>query len=146
MSTPPAASLRELRRRRETADDWITYASWTAIGTAGFGVLVTLTLWLDDFGGVPQTLPILTTFVAQALVGYKMRDHRSQWAAWGLMATYLTSAVLSSIQVGILSGLLVKLVIGYVYVRGFLAAIDYEDLTGKINAASAAQVPKGDAA
>jgi hypothetical protein len=146
MTNRPAPSLRELRRRREVADDWITYASWTAIGTAVLGILFVLTIWLEDFGGTVDAVPILSTLVAQALVGYKLRDHRSHWAAWGLMATYLASAVISSIQVGLLSGLLVKLAIGYVYIRGFLAAIDYDDLTNKIAAATAAQGTQGDAA
>jgi hypothetical protein len=116
------------------------------MGTAGLGAVLVLTVWVDDFGGATEAIPILSSLFAQALVGYKLRDRRSQWAAWGLMATYLASAVISSIQIGLLSGLLVKLVVGYVYVRGFLAAIDYADLTTKIAAASASEGPHGDAA
>ena len=146
MATKRAPSLRDLRQRREAADDWITYASWTAIGTAGLGALLVLTVWLDDFGGPTEAAPIFTSLVAQALVGYKLRARRSQWAAWGLMATYVASAVLSSIQLGLLSGLLAKLLIGYVYMRGFLAAIAYEDLTKKIEAGSVAHRQQSDAA
>ena len=40
-------SLRELRQRRERADDWIVYASWTAIGIATLGCLIAVMGLLD---------------------------------------------------------------------------------------------------
>jgi hypothetical protein len=143
MSAPP--SLRELRQRRERADDWIGYASWAAIGAAALGFLLVLGIALDDFGGIPQALPILSTLAGQAATGYKLRQ-RSQWAAWGLMAMYAASFALSALAQGILSGLLLKLAIGFVYVKGFLVTLDYEELTQQIAAATPASSPSGDAA
>ena len=43
----PLRSTRELRRRRSTADDWIPYASWTAVGTAVLMGALILIAWLS---------------------------------------------------------------------------------------------------
>ena len=135
--------LQRLRDRRRRADDWIEYASWTAIGTATLGSVFVLAAGFSDLSFFWEALPLLTSLVAQGLIGYKLRE-RSQWSAWGLMATYVASFAVSVLVYGTWSGVLFKLAIGYVYVRGWLATLDYEELSKQIAEATAA--PSGDAA
>ena len=142
MPSPPTPDLRTLRQRRERAQDWINYASWAAIGTAIAGSVLVLVFIADDPNGATEALPVLSTLWAQGLVGYKLRE-RSQWAAWGLMATYLASLAASVLVFSIWSGILGKLLIGFVYVRGWLATLDYEELNKQI---AARAVTGGDAA
>jgi hypothetical protein len=143
MQTQPAPNLQRLRDRRRRADEWIDYARWTAIGTAAFGTVLVLLVGLTDLSIISQVVPVISSLVAQGLVGSKLKD-RSQWAAWGLMATYIASFAVTVIVYGVWSGVLVKAAIGYVYTRGWLATLDYEDLTTQITNATAAQ--SGDAA
>lgn len=113
-------SLRELHRRRERADDWITYASWTAFGTAGL-ILSAMVVWvLEGTTTIAEAAALLPGVVGQVVFGIRVRE-RSFWAAAGLMTMYLYSAVLSSIFYGLLSGLLIKILVATVYIRGFLA-------------------------
>jgi hypothetical protein len=128
-------SVQVLRNRRRQAEEWIERASWTAIGTAGLGFILGLLVGLSDLAFLSQALPLLSTFFAQGVIGYQLQQ-RSQWAAWGLMATYAGSFVLTVLIYGVWSGIIIKLVIGYVYVRGWLATLDYEELTRQINEAS----------
>ena len=135
MSTKPTHSLQGLRDRRRRADDWINRASWTAIATAvlgGLGVLVAITV---DPGSLEEGLALFPTLVAQGLVGYQLREHR-MWPAWGLMASYLASLAVTTFVYGIWSGIVLKVLIGYVYVRGFIATVYYKDLTEQITAAT----------
>ncbi len=145
MPSPPSPNLRTLRQRRERAQDWINYASWAAVGTAVIGSLLVLVIIADDPNGITEGLPVLSTLVAQGLVGYKLRE-RSQWAAWGLMATYLASLATSVLVYSIWSGIVGKVAIGYVYVRGWLATLDYEELDKQIAALSTTPPTTGDAA
>jgi hypothetical protein len=131
-------SIQSLRDKRRRAEDWIDYASWTAIVTAIGGSALVLAIGLGDLSSMSAVVPVLSTFFAQGIVGYKMRE-RSQWAAWALMASYIASFVATILLYGTFSGLLVKLIIGFVYVRGWLGAIDYAELTKQINAATAAE-------
>ncbi len=98
----------------------------------------------DEPGGLAGIVPFLPTLAGQAAVGYKLRE-RSQWAGWGLMVMYVANAVLSSIKYGVLSGIVLKIALGYVYVRGWLATLDYEEISKKIAALSTQSAP-GDAA
>src|SRR5262245_34638037 len=115
------STLRELREKRERSTDWIGYAGWTAIGTAVLGGVLTIAPALDHPAQFSTRLPLLTTVLGQALVGYKLLRERSQWAAWGLIAISVVSFVLDAMARGLLSGIIWKVVVGYVYVRGFLA-------------------------
>lgn len=132
-------SVQVLRARRQRAEEWIEYASWTAIGTAALGSLLVLLLGLSDLTFMSEALPLFSTFFAQGVIGYKLRE-RSQWAAWGLMATYAGSFAVTILVYGAWSGMLVKLAVGYMYVRGWLATLDYEDLTKQIAAATTIDV------
>ena len=145
MASFPTPSLRSLRQRRERAADWIHYASWTAIGTAVLSSVFILVVVVDEAGSFNEAAPLLSTLVGQGLVGYKL-GQRSQWAAWGLMVTFAGSAVLSSMRYGIWSGILVKLAVGFVYVRGWLATLDYEEVSKQIAALPRETPPAGDAA
>jgi hypothetical protein len=135
------STLRDLRQKRERSEDWIGYAGWTAIGTAVLTGTLIIAPALDHPSLFPARLPLLTTVLGQALVGYKLLRERSQWAAWGLIAISVVSFVLDSMARGLLSGIVWKVVVGYVYVRGFLAALDYHELTKQIDAAVATEVP-----
>ena len=132
VSKPPT-DLRSLRNRRERAEDWITYASWTAIGTAVFVGILYVTVWLGDLSGGVEIVSVFSTLIAQGLFGYKLRLSRSQFAAWGLMAAYLAGIAVTFVNGTIWSGILVKAAIAYVYIRGFLATLDYEELTTQIH-------------
>ncbi len=143
MPAPQISNLRTLRQRRERAQDWINYARWTSIGTAIVGSVLVFVLLAYDPSRAPERLPVLSTLVAQGVVGYKLRE-RSQWAAWGLMATYVASIATSVLVYSIWSGILGKLAIGFVYARGWLATLEYEDLNKQIAALSAPTT--GDAA
>ncbi len=132
-------SVQVLHARRQRADEWIEYASWTAIGTAALGSLFVLLLGLSDLTFMSEALPLFSTFFAQGVIGYKLRE-RSQWAAWGLMASYAGSFAVTILVYGVWSGMLVKLAVGYMYVRGWLATLDYEDLTKQIAAATTIDV------
>ena len=135
MSTEPALSLQGLRDRRRRAEDWINRAGWTAIATAVLGGLGVLVAMLADPETLEGGLALFPTLVAQGLVGYQLREHR-MWPAWGLMASYLASFAVTTFVYGMWSGVLLKVIIGYVYVRGFIAAVDYKDLTEQIAAAT----------
>ena len=56
------------------------------------------------------------------------------------MATYVAAFVLSSVENGIWSGLLFKVLIGYVYVRGWVSTVTYQDLSRRIAQATAAEI------
>jgi len=71
---------------------------------------------------------------------------RSQWAAWGLMVMYLANVALSSLRYGLLSGIILKVALAYVYIRGWLATLDYEELSKQIATLSAKTANAGDAA
>jgi hypothetical protein len=111
------------------------------MGTAVLGAILVLTIAFEDFGSLPATIPILAALAAQAAIGHKFRATRSQWAAWGLMATYLTAAVLHLLQTHLWSSIVIKVAIAFVYIRGFKASIDYEELDKLIRAP---QVPTSD--
>lgn len=130
------SDLRTLRQRRERAEDWISYASWTAIGTAAVGAVIVLVIVADDPGARAGALPLLSTFFAKGAVGYKLRE-RSQWAAWGLMVMYAVACALTAIEYGFFTGIIGKVVVGYVYVRGWLATLDYPEVCKEIDALSA---------
>ena len=136
----PASTLRELRQKRERSEDWIGYAGWTAIGTAALSGTIIIAPALDHPEEFPARLPLLTTVLGQALVGYKLVRERSQWAAWGLMAMSLASFVLDAVARGLLQGIVWKVIIGYVYIRGFLAALDYHEVGKEIEAAKDTEV------
>ena len=143
MKTP--SDLRTLRQRREKAEDWINYASWTAIGSAVLTAVIILAIVADEPGALRDAVPLLSTLFGQAAVGYKLRE-RSQWAAWGLMVTYAAGFALSAVEYGLLTGIIGKLAIGYVYVRGWLATLDYPELCKEIAALSTQSAHAGDAA
>ena len=135
MPADPIRSLQSLRDRRRRAEDWIERASWTAIGTAVLGSLFVLLIGLSDLTFMSEALPLFSTFFAQGVIGYKLRE-RSQWAAWGLMATYAASFAVTIVIYGAWPGMILKIAIGYVYVRGWLATLDHEELTKQIAAAT----------
>src|SRR6267142_117317 len=137
--------LRTLRQRRERAEDWINYASWTAMGTAGLAAVIILAIVADEPGALGGAVPLLSTLFGQGAVGYKLRE-RSQWAAWGLMATYTVGFAISALQYGVLTGIIGKAAVGYVYVRGWLATLDYPELCKEIAALSNQSTHAGDAA
>jgi len=130
------SDLRTLRQRRERAEDWINYASWTAMGTAALTAVIILAIVTDEPGALRDAVPLLSTLFGQAAVGYKLRE-RSQWAAWCLLATYAVGFALSALAYGVLTGFIGKAAIGYVYVRGWLATLDYPELCKEIAALSA---------
>ena len=143
MPSEQIRSVQTLRDRRRRADEWIEYASWTAIGTAVLGSLFVLAVGLSDLSLMSEALPLLSTLFAQGVIGYKLRE-RSQWAAWGLMATYVASFVVTILVYGMWSGILLKVAVAYMYVRGWLATLDYEELSKQI--AEATVAPSGGAA
>jgi len=100
------------------------------------GSLLILGIGLSDLSFMSEAVPMLSTFFAQGLIGYKLKE-RSQWAAWGLMASYVASFAVTLLVYGVWSGMFLKIVVGVVYVRGWLGTIDYEDLTKQINEATA---------
>src|SRR5258706_13779802 len=128
-------SIQVLRNRRRRAEDWVDRASWTAIGTAVLGSVFVLALGLSDLAFMSQAVPLFSSFFAQGLIGYKLRE-RSQWAAWGLMASYIASFTVTIVVYGVWSGILVKAAVGYMYVRGWLATLDYDELTKQIASAT----------
>jgi hypothetical protein len=128
--------VRALRQRRERADDWITYTSWTAIGTAILAAVVLAIAVLQDPSDLAEAGAILPGLVAQALFGLKVRQ-RSLWAAAGLMTSYLYSAVVHSITFGWFVALIPKLIVAAIYIRGFLAVDAYIETDKAITAAAA---------
>jgi len=129
-------NIPRLRNRRRRAEGWIEQASWTAMITAAVGSILVLGIGLSDLSIMSEVLPMLSTLFAQGLIGYKLKE-RSQWAAWGLMASYVASFTATLLVYGVWSGLFLKIAVGVVYVRGWLGTIDYEDLTKQINEATA---------
>ena len=63
------ATIRKLREQRERASDGITYASWTAIGTASLGGLILLTSILKDWGNLSEAGALLSGLVGQVILG-----------------------------------------------------------------------------
>ena len=134
MSRPP--DLRALRERRERDEDWIRYASWTAIGASILTSLLVVGFAADAPGALAQVGPLLSTQFGLAVVGYKLLS-RSQWAAWGLLATYAVTFTLTSMEYGFFTGIVVKVALIYVYIRGWLATLDYPEVCQQIAALSA---------
>jgi hypothetical protein len=89
-----APDRRTLHERRERAQDWIDYARWTAMGTAALGSLLVIAIVVEQPSVTAIAIPVLSTLFAQGAVGYKLRE-RSQWVAWGLMATHAASIATS---------------------------------------------------
>jgi hypothetical protein len=58
------------------------------------------------------------------------------------MAMSAAAFVLDALDRGVFSGLVRKVAVAYVYVRGFLAALDYAELSKQIDAAAAAPAPE----
>ncbi len=139
--TERSRSIRELRQLRTNADDWITYASWTAVGTAVIMATLTLTAWLSPAERDPVVLAsLMSGYVGQGAFGLKLRQRRV-WTAWALMVAYGITFVAGVIENGFLSGLLLKGLIGYVYVRGFIATDAYDELSKQIAAADQERDP-----
>ena len=136
-------SIQTLRNRRRRAEDWIDYASWTAIATGVLGSGFILAIGLNELSFISEAVPLLASLAGQVLAGYKLRE-RDQWAGWGLMATYIASFAVSILVYGVWRGILVKLIIGLVYVRGWLGTLDYAELSKQIDEANSAT--SGDAA
>jgi len=130
-------SIQILRNRRRRAEDWIDYASWTAIATGVLGSGFILAIGLNELSFISEAVPLLASLAGQVLAGYKLRE-RDQWAGWGLMATYIASFAVSILVYGVWRGILVKLIIGLVYVRGWLGTLDYAELTKQIDEANRA--------
>ncbi len=137
-------SLQVLRDRRRRAEDWVDYASWTAMATAVAGSLLVFAIGVSDLSVMSEVVPVLSTLFTQGIIGYKLKD-RSQWAAWALMVSYVASFAVTVLVYGAWSGLLFKIAIGFVYVRGWLGSIDYHELTKQISEAQNA-AGAGDAA
>jgi len=137
-------SIQILRNRRRRAEDWIDYASWTAIATGVLGSVFILAIGLSGRSSfIAAVVPLLASLAGQVLAGYKLRE-RDQWAGWGLMASYIASFAVSILVYGVWRGILFKLIIGFVYVRGWLGTLDYAELTKQIDEANRAAT--GDAA
>ena len=136
-------SIQVLRERRRRAEDWIEYAAWTAMVTGVLGSIAVVVIAFVNHSAISQVVPVLSTLIAQAIVGYNLKD-RSTWAAWALMVSYLASVALTLFVYGVWSGLLLKLAIGFIYVRGWLGTIDYDELTKQINEATS-KLEAGDA-
>ncbi len=132
-----AESLRELRQKREKADDWITYASWTAFGTAGFAMSAIVVWLLQGSTTIAEAAALIPGLIGQVIFGIRVRQ-RSFWAAAGLMTAYLYSAVVSSIAYRILTGLLIKVLLAAVYIRGFVAVDAYIEADKAIHLSSSA--------
>jgi len=130
-------SIQTLRNRRRRAEDWIDYASWTAIATGVLGSGFILAIGLNELSFISEAVPLLASLAGQVLAGYKLRE-RDQWAGWGLMATYIASFAVSILVYGVWRGILVKLIIGLVYVRGWLGTLDYAELSKQIDEANSA--------
>lgn len=91
-------------------------------------------LWiLDGSAAIAEAGIILPAIVGQIVFGIKFRQ-RSFWAAAGVMTMYLYGAVWTSITYGFLSGILLKIIIATVYVRGFLAVDTYLETDKAIRA------------
>jgi hypothetical protein len=142
VNRPP--DLRTLRERRERDEDWIRYSSWTAIGTSVIASLFIVGITVDEPGALAQAAPLLSMQFGHAAVGYKLLS-RSQWAAWGLLATYAVSCTLTAMRYGFFTGIVGKLVLTYVYVRGWLATLDYPEVCQEIAALSAESTHPGHA-
>lgn len=134
------SSLRGMRQQRERLVSRIELASWCAMGGAALGLL--LILWVAAATRqltAPVVLSTVTSTVSLGLVGYKLQISRSRYVAWGLMAAYLCSAVTTAVAFGLWSGIVMKVILLTIYVRGFFAACDYYDLGVAIDAAEHAR-------
>jgi hypothetical protein len=79
---------------------------------------------------------LLSTYLLlaiQVLVGWQLRTAGSEWNAWALMTVYALQLAISVVVDGNWSGILVRLLIGAVYVRGYMAVVEYRELTAAIN-------------
>jgi hypothetical protein len=111
----------------------MSYAGWTAIGTALLsGVML---LGAASTGQLPLLwlLSVYLLLVVQIIVGWQLRTAGSEWNAWALMTVYALQLVISIVRDGNWSGIVVRLLIGAVYVRGYMAVVDYRELTTAIN-------------
>jgi hypothetical protein len=126
--------LRDLRQRRERAGDWMAYAGWTAMGTAALALSMILVAVLQDPSSLLSSLPLLSAAIVQGLVGWQLSTARNEWNAWALMTLYALTFVIAVVRDGIWSNLPFRLVVGAVYIKGFLATVEYHELAAAIAA------------
>ena len=74
---------------------------------------------------------LISSYVSQGLFGWKLRE-RSIWVAWVLMTAFGISVVANAALNGVMSGIVWNVLIGGMYVRGFLATGAYHQLTREI--------------
>jgi hypothetical protein len=104
-----------------------------AIGSAAISGVWLVVIALEVKNGVTLVLPLVGTTVAQAIVGFKVRNAFS-YAAWGLLGFFALGVAYSYFVGAFTSGLLWKAFVGFMYVRAIIATIDYRDLHDAISA------------
>jgi len=110
----------------------MAYAGWMAMGTAALAATVGIVAALEGPEGRPWLLPVLSAAVVQALVGWQLSTARNEWNAWALMTLYSLGLVIGVLRDGIWTNLIWRVVVGAVYVRGFMATVEYHELTAAI--------------
>lgn len=127
MADPERLDTLQLKKRRERAKDWMQWASWAAyLGAVGYSVLLLSSmdsLLENPTGALDNVLAV----AMQVLLGYQVR-RAHQLAAGSLAAGYLFTALYRTFVLGDLSGVIARAGLVVVYVRGFLAAVDYVEL------------------
>ncbi len=137
-------SLRELRNRRERAVDWITYTSWTAIGTAVLSLAILVTLLVGDRPPssrqeIALAVSLASALVVQIFVGWDLGQRRGQWNSWVLMTLYGLTLVIGVLRDGNFGNIVMRVLVGAVYVRGFMATVEYPELTAAIDKVALAE-------
>jgi hypothetical protein len=112
------------------------------MATAVLGALGCLVLlFLGDREERSWAAGLLSAYLVQGWVGYRLVPDRSQWNAWALMTCYGLNLVISIVRDGSYSGLLLRVLIGVIYVRGFMATIEHAEVTRAIASHTEASPP-----
>ena len=121
----------ELIKRRDCAADWVLYARYAAGFIAAVGCIFAGS---EKSGAkhVPIVIP-LVLYLAIASAASLLRPKRI-WAAWLLIVLLALTFVLSAVRGTLLSGILPRLIVVGVCIKGALAVFEYGKLERLIEA------------
>jgi hypothetical protein len=110
----------------------MAYGGWGAIALAALGFAVTLTTILS--GGYPPALALALTggYLVLGVVGWQLGRARHEWNAWVLMALSVLDIIFPLLRDESITGLLWKVAAAVLFVRGYMAIVEYHELGAAI--------------
>ena len=143
MTTGAPASRHELQRKRDDAADWVLYARWTGIGAALIAIIYVLRVY--GLTGLQTYLPILSLYALQGLLSLFLVPGERGWVARGLGSVAVAAIAIGILLHGPTGGILARVAVAFVCIRGAVASIRYGDYERRIKQTAAAAIQALDA-